>query len=345
MTAPLILPSNRLPAPATTDAPRTDFVEVARLLDALLVYPPASGAGVVARVEKATASDLRQAGAAYGRRRDVSVWVSLSEKVGLPLALLLGRRHAPHVLMAHNLTSPRKHALQQRTGYLGRFARVVVQCREQERYLLAVARLPADRVRFVYGMVDHHFWTPGAATGEPYILSVGQEQRDYPTLVAAARLLPQTRFVVVASSLWARAGGIATDDLPPNVCVERGLSWVALRERYRGASAVVVPLLAGTRYAAGLNGVLEAMATGKPVLVTRTPGIADYADADENALVVPPADPAALAAAIQRLGGDAALSDRLARCARQTVDAGRNLQTYAQALAQIVREAESEGQA
>lgn len=56
---------------------------------------------------------------------------------------------------------------------------------------------------------------------------------------------------------------------------------------------------------------LEAMACGTAVVTTRL-GTEDYAVDEENALVVPPRSPAALAAAIRRLIEDPALARRLA---------------------------------
>jgi glycosyltransferase involved in cell wall biosynthesis len=383
---PLLLPSNAPPKSDAADpGPRLDFLALAAALDdAPLLYPPPAAPGLMGKVEDKTASDLRQAWAAVRRRGTVGAYVSLSEKVGLPLALLQGRRsRVPHVLIAHNLTSERKRRLQARTGWLHRFSRVVVLCREQERYLRNEAGLPPERVRFVYDKVDHRFWLPsppnplphavgegeqhhqttkvpssphsppppqrgGGGWGEraTHILSVGRERRDYTTLVAAARLLPERKFVVVVSSPWSRqAGSGGEGQIPDNVCFRRGLPWDELRALYAGAAAVVVPLEAGTLYAAGVNGVLEAMAMGRPLVVTGTPGIADYIDDGVNARVVPPADPAALADALRALLADINGSARLGANARAVVENGRNLDAYVAALMGIVREAMAEGAA
>ncbi len=60
----------------------------------------------------------------------------------------------------------------------------------------------------------------------------------------------------------------------------------------------------------GLVG-LEAMASGAACALTDSGGIREYAVDEENALVVPPSNPAALAAAILRLADDAPLRARL----------------------------------
>ncbi|MFY1594873.1 glycosyltransferase family 4 protein [Micromonospora sp. WMMD737] len=74
-------------------------------------------------------------------------------------------------------------------------------------------------------------------------------------------------------------------------------------------------------YAEGFsNTILEAMAAGLPVVSTDVVGVRDCVRPDENGLLVPAGDPAALAAAIRRLLGDPALRARLARQARDDVE-------------------------
>jgi glycosyltransferase involved in cell wall biosynthesis len=63
--------------------------------------------------------------------------------------------------------------------------------------------------------------------------------------------------------------------------------------------------------------LMEAMALGKPPVVTWVGGLPELVRDKEEGLLVPPADPAALAAGIDRLLQDAALRDRLGRTARR----------------------------
>ena len=63
---------------------------------------------------------------------------------------------------------------------------------------------------------------------------------------------------------------------------------------------------------------LEAMAVGCAVVTTDCGGVSDYARHDENCLIVPTRDSAALAAAIDRLIGDAALRAKLSAAAIRT---------------------------
>ena len=232
---PLVLPSNALPPTATgSGGPRTDFLELAAALDGAPLLYPFGGA----------ASDLRQAGKALRQRETVGAFVSLSEKVGVPLALLSGQKpRVPHILVAHHLTSERKQQLQRQTRYLHRFSRIVVLCREQKRYLLEEVGLSPERVCFVYDKVDHQFFIPQVSKTQGGILSVGRERRDYSILLAAARLLPDKRFTIVSSSLWSQQKEeVGAKALPPNVRLLSWLDWEELRTLYAEAAVVVVPL-------------------------------------------------------------------------------------------------------
>jgi len=67
-----------------------------------------------------------------------------------------------------------------------------------------------------------------------------------------------------------------------------------------------------TYYGEGLpQSLLEAAASGRPIVTTDTPGCNDVVHHEDNGLLVPPRDPAALAAALQRLCRDPALRRRL----------------------------------
>jgi len=81
--------------------------------------------------------------------------------------------------------------------------------------------------------------------------------------------------------------------------------------------------------------VLQAFACSRPVVATTVGGIPDVVTDGENGLLVPPADPAALAAALERLLDDSALSERLGAEAshtfqrRGTIDhMGRSLRKF-----------------
>ena len=85
---------------------------------------------------------------------------------------------------------------------------------------------------------------------------------------------------------------------------------------YRAADAFAFP---SVKEGFGLV-VLEALAAGLPVVATDIPVFAEYLEDGRNALLVPPGDPTALAAALRRLAGDPALRCKLAAGGRPLVD-------------------------
>lgn len=81
------------------------------------------------------------------------------------------------------------------------------------------------------------------------------------------------------------------------------------------ASVFVLP-----SHAEGLPmSVLEAMAAGCPVVATRVGGIPDLVTDGVDGLLVPPGDPHALAAALQKILRDPAFAQQLGNAARQTI--------------------------
>ena len=84
-------------------------------------------------------------------------------------------------------------------------------------------------------------------------------------------------------------------------------------------SAAHIAVLASRRE--GLpKSLLEAAAMGRPLVATDVPGCREIAHDGENALLVPPDDAVALAAALERLAGDAELRRRFGTASRGLVE-------------------------
>jgi glycosyltransferase involved in cell wall biosynthesis len=88
-------------------------------------------------------------------------------------------------------------------------------------------------------------------------------------------------------------------------------------DELRRAAVVVVPFLRSVmteRHTSPIK-AFEAMAVGRPIVCTDLPSSREFLRDGENALLVPPGEAGALAAAIQRVLSDSTLAQRLARCA------------------------------
>ncbi|GAB4461339.1 MAG: hypothetical protein OHK0029_26530 [Armatimonadaceae bacterium] len=321
------------------DAPRSDVAELVCLPNTEVVLPPAKR-GLPGWIEQGTASDWRQAW--ITARCPWRAYLSLSEKVGLPLALMdrIKGRQIPHVLIAHRLTSPRKRLAERLFPLLPDFARIIVLSRPQEHYLLHERRIPRERVQFLYDWVDTEWWQPGlpmTLPANPIVLSVGQERRDYATLQYVARYLPEVLFVVAASSPWSQNRVPPLENSPHNVIWRSNIPVGELRELYRQASVVVVPLQRGTDYAAGVNALLEGMAMAKPVVVSETPGLEGYLS-PETVRIVPPQSVPEWVVALEHLLTDSATAQSLAQQAHRVAKARFSLERYILSLKIILEE-------
>jgi glycosyltransferase involved in cell wall biosynthesis len=127
------------------------------------------------------------------------------------------------------------------------------------------------------------------------IVALGDSLRDYATLIEAARRLsdPVTIATRTLPSQLRRS-------LPPNVTAGP-VGVTRYDELMRGASIIVVPLEARSDRSAGQTTYVNAMARGKPLVITGTPGVDDYIRHGETGMIVPPGDPEQLRHAVEVL--------------------------------------------
>ncbi len=257
--------------------------------------------------------------------RDYQLVYSLSEDVGLAMAFLLrlrGRRPR-HVMVAHNLLSPRKVPLTRRMGVMDRFDAIVVLSSAAAAGICATYGVGPERVIFLMDAIDETFWRPDpdAVVDPGLILSVGRARRDYATLLAAVDGLP-ARLRVQAGSQWHVEYAAATgrSSLPANVELGEFLPYAGLRALYDRAAFVVIALERDAHHSAGSVSIKEAMAMGKAVIVAADGGVGDAVRHGETGLVVPAADPALLRQAIVRLLDDPAEATRMGRAGRAVLE-------------------------
>jgi glycosyltransferase involved in cell wall biosynthesis len=133
-------------------------------------------------------------------------------------------------------------------------------------------------------------------------------------LFAAARLLRSARVrVVVAGPLGISAAAAAT--APPNVTLIGPIGRADVGRLYRSADVFVLPTLSDGFAITQL----EAMAHGLPVVAT--PNCARVVTDGRDGLIVPAADPEALAAALDMLAATPARVREMGRRAAETVQA------------------------
>lgn len=188
--------------------------------------------------------------------------------------------------------------------------------------------------------VDTDFWCPPEREIEfQGALAVGSDpSRDYGTLLAADIAMPL--FLLTRLPVQVPAG---RDD----VTLVRGslhagaVSDNELRELYRRATVVAVPLH-DVWQPTGQSVTMQAMACGRPVVLTRGRGLwdTDTLVDGQNCILVPPGDSGAWTKAIGKLAGDPELRENMGAAARETAKNRFSLYRMDQSVAALVRRVE-----
>jgi glycosyltransferase involved in cell wall biosynthesis len=216
-------------------------------------------------------------------------------------------------------------------------ARVICLGASQRVELVDAARLEPDRVLTMLIPVDEQFFAPRGDGDARGVLTVGKDlARDYGTFLEAVAPLG------VEATLVAHPRNLAGLELPANArLAPAGLPFTALRDEYAGAACVVLPqysdAFAFGSEGGGLTALLEAMAMGRPIVATDRAILRDYVEDGVDALLVPPEDPAALRAAVERVLGDPELARSLGAAARARVERAHTSREFAARLAPVLR--------
>jgi glycosyltransferase involved in cell wall biosynthesis len=184
---------------------------------------------------------------------------------------------------------------------------------------------------------------------EPQDLVVGYVGRLHPE--KGVHHLVEAAPAILAAEPRARL--LLVGDGPQRAELEQRVAELGLGERVslRGFEADVASMLSVLDVAVfpslteGFpNVVLEAMAVGKPVVASDVEGIAELLDQGETGLLVPPADPPALASAVLRLLAQPEERARLAANARRASRA-YGIERHVAALETLYRRVAAEGRA
>jgi glycosyltransferase involved in cell wall biosynthesis len=194
--------------------------------------------------------------------------------------------------------------------------------------------VPPEKVHVVYAGVDLARFDPSRAVGakvrlewgvrpdEQLLVQVGaREWKGWRDLVSAAALsageFPRLRTAVVACKDEAereRVLAFALEDQVLAIGFRRDMPDVL------AAADVVVDL---SSEGLGITGTIrEAMALGRPVVASAAGGNPELVEDGISGLLVPPRDPAAVAAAVRRILSDPALAERLSTAGRERVVRG-----------------------
>ena len=247
------------------------------------------------------------------------------------LALLGCRRRTPIVSTFYgaDLALARKSGLL--TGLVRRIAArseaVTAISRHTGQTLAELSGVQPTIIPYGIDMTPRYVDTPGREHGRSEILTVGRliERKGHTVLIRAMAQIAATRDDVVLTIVGEgqerpRLESLIRElGLAERVQLTGSVSDEELERAYARCDMFVLPAIvdsAGDTEGLGMV-LLEAMRYEKPVIASDIGGITDIVIHEETGILAPPADPAALAAAIVALLDNREMAERLGKQGRQ----------------------------
>jgi glycosyltransferase involved in cell wall biosynthesis len=207
-----------------------------------------------------------------------------------------------------------------------RAAACVIACNRDVASEIAQAGIPIHLVP--HGVDVRRFCPRPLPAGEPLcILAVGRlvEKKGFHVLIAAAARLSVSfhlRIVGDGPELGRLRTAITGAGLENRVSLCGTLTHAHLADQYAWSHVVAVPSIADrTGDRDGLpNVILEAMASGRPVVASEIGAIGTAVRSGRTGILVPPGDADALAQALRLIGQQPTLGERLGHGARRLVE-------------------------
>lgn len=275
-------------------------------------------------------------------RIGADVVVAMDERTGLPAAL--SSSGTPVVSGIAWLRTPAD--AWPRLGGLGglalrRLSAVFTECPAMVGPLVQELGVPPEKVHVVrFGVDEEHFaYIPYGRAVEGRVFSVGDDRmRDHSTLIEAVERVHQ-RLPGTSLELATQLPAVVPSWLG---VVHRRRMDAAVRECYERASVVAVAL-EPNEAGSGLTVLVEAMSSGRPVVVTNNPGLDRYVEHGLTGLMVPAGDPEAMSDAIESLLRDPVKAEEMGRAGRRSVEENFTSAHFASDLRSVLMEAVTRG--
>ena len=202
-----------------------------------------------------------------------------------------------------------------------------------------------NRIIYVPLGIDTDFFKPekNIISAEDLILCVGDADRDDKTLIKAVRNLPvQLTRVSDESKIFDFLKILQKDrsrfsNLKEKFVLLHAVSDLKLKELYAKSTMIVVPIHKHSNQPAGLTTLLEAMAMGKPVIVTKGLITEDYVINHETGIVIPPGDVDQIKNAILYLLDNNLERKRIGNNARKWVEDNFTIERSTEKLGHLLR--------
>jgi glycosyltransferase involved in cell wall biosynthesis len=197
---------------------------------------------------------------------------------------------------------------------------VVADTEANADFLAELGGIPRARVRVCLVGAEDRLFHAGWRPDQPFrVLFVGKliPLHGLETILEAARLAPEVPVRIIGSGQLDRA----MDGHPDNVEWVRWITYEDLPREYWGAGCALGIFGTSDKALRVIpNKAYQAIACGTPLITADTRGSRELLTDGENALLVPPGDPAALADAMRRIAAEPDLAKRLGAAGRRTYE-------------------------
>jgi len=273
---------------------------------------------------------------------------SLSANLDVSLAALWARRRS--VLDVHDIVRPGLGRLVLTAGSLLADATIV-----NSRATKATIVAPVRHLTVILPGVDTEVFRPGGP--DPTLRAELAEAPADPIIGIVGRMDPEKGISVLVEAVHrlntaGRRVNLVVVGAPTRTTLawsqamqEEAATVLGSRVRFIGARADVPEILRSIDVMVNASdcepfgrSVLEAQASGTPVVASDTGGIPEFVDDGRTGLLVPPRDPARLASAIGRLLDDPDLARRLAADAQESATKGHSAAGHAAAVGELYKQ-------
>ena len=185
---------------------------------------------------------------------------------------------------------------------------VVADTEQNARHLAELGEIRRERVAVCFVGAEERLFRPGWQPRERFhVLFVGKliPLHGLETILEAARLAPEIPFRVVGSGQL----DALLDERPANVEWVDWVEYERLAEEIQGAGCALGVFGTSDKASRVIpNKAFQALACGTPLVTSDTPAARELLRDGESALLVPPGDAPALAAAVRRLAANPELA-------------------------------------
>jgi glycosyltransferase involved in cell wall biosynthesis len=272
-------------------------------------------------------------------RRSVDVVLCWDEFTGIPAAALSRLPGSPPVVSGVQLLSDpvgrSKAFLRRARSALKRMDAVFVQSHGMIPVLREEWGLDERRLKFVPFGIDGQWFRPiDGEVDRDLVASVGDDpHRDHETLVKAIsevrRRRPGTRLQLATQldvDLPTELGELHRGHLGPR------------RRQFYGQASVVAVATRPNIHGSGMSVILEAMACGRPYVVTASEGLEGYLRHGYDGLVVPAGDVELFTSAVGALLADPERADAMGAAGRARLERELTTDIQAKHLAVVIKE-------